>query len=414
MRILYVIHQFFPESNAGTERFLFNLASSVQRAGHYAHIVTYSFGDKSSFRKSNGILVREYTHHGLPVTATRHSTVPLAINFTVNDTEVVSFAADHLQRGGYDLVHLVHPMRLGLFSTAARRLGVPYMVTLTDFWSICPKIFLQTSAGMLCGGPEGAEACSRWCPEIEQQAIKVRLADSKRMLLGASAVTAPSQFAARMVQREYGQIPIEVVPHGLAVNHLRANSRAYEKNSTIRFGYCGGFSPHKGVHLLIQAFQSVQSGGCELHIYGGASRNEQDYEAGLRKMAAQDNRIKFCGAYQQEEVGAVLGAIDVLVLPSLCYETYSFVLHEAFGCNVPVIVPGIGIFAEDVTDGTQGFTFPVGDGEALAGKMELVMKDPSLLNELKHTLRSFVPAGVEEEAYLYEGIYSRVAGGRRL
>ena len=414
MRIVYIIHQFFPESNAGTERFLLNLASSVQRAGHYAHIVSYSFGDKSGFRKSSGMLVREYAYHGLPVTAVRHSTVPLAINVTVDDTDVVSFAADFLQHGGYDLVHLVHPMRLGPFATAARQLGIPYVVTLTDFWSICPKIFLQTSSGMLCSGPEGAEACLRWCPEIEQQAIKARLADSKRMLLGANAVTTPSHFAASLVQKEHGPISIEVVPHGLAVNHLRTNARPYAKDSTIRFGYCGGLSPHKGVHLLIQAFQSVRSGGCELLIYGAASRNEEDYEAGLRRMAAHDDRIKFRGPYRQEDVGAVLGVLDVLVLPSLCYETYSFVLHEAFGCNVPVVVPDIGVFAENVSDGINGFTFLLGDGDALARKMELVMKDPSIINELKRTLRSFVPPIVEEEAYLYEGIYSRVAGGGRL
>jgi len=51
MRILYVVHQFYPDSSAGTERFLLSLANAVQRSGHYAEVVTYSMKDSSELRQ---------------------------------------------------------------------------------------------------------------------------------------------------------------------------------------------------------------------------------------------------------------------------------------------------------------------------------------------------------------------------
>ncbi len=44
-----MVHQFYPESGAGTEQFLLHLASSVQRTGHRADIVTYSFVSAQNF-----------------------------------------------------------------------------------------------------------------------------------------------------------------------------------------------------------------------------------------------------------------------------------------------------------------------------------------------------------------------------
>ena len=58
-------------------------------------------------------------------------------------------------------------------------------------------------------------------------------------------------------------------------------------------------------------------------------------------MAGQDDRIEFCGTYEEREVGRVFQGIDVLIIPSVCYETFSFALHEAIASGVPVIASAI-------------------------------------------------------------------------
>src|ERR1700737_2644946 len=132
MRILYVVHQFYPEAFAGTERFLLHLASSMQRRGHRADIVTYSFGQRSEFRSAGSLLARPYQYKGISVTAVRHDRVPIDINTSVGDSSVLLFAKEVLENHGrgYDVVHIAHPMRLTSFAISAVEAGVPYVLTL--------------------------------------------------------------------------------------------------------------------------------------------------------------------------------------------------------------------------------------------------------------------------------------------
>ena len=416
MKILYVIHQFYPEASSGTERFLLHLATSVQRSGNHADVLTYSFEDKRLFQRSGELLFREYMFKNLEVTAIRHERIPSDINTATSDSAIFAFATEKLNRGQYDLVHLAHPMRLAACAGAAEHVGIPYVLTLTDFWSMCPKITLRTSFETLCTGPEGGEMCARLCPELDSESIKSRLRKARQILDGASAVVCPSQFAARLVQAEFSGIAVSIVPHGLEITNapLRAPSDPAAK---LAFAYCGGLSPHKGVHLLVSAFRSLDSANAELRIYGSASAADKSYERNLRKLAGYDHRIRFCGSYKEEELAEVFGELDVLVIPSLWYETYSFTLHEAFACNVPVIASDIGVLREKVADSVTGFTFPMGDEAALARVLKRVIEAPSVLTAIRQNICNLDFPLQEEEAWLYERIYRKVrsdAGAKRV
>jgi glycosyltransferase involved in cell wall biosynthesis len=410
MRILYLVHQFYPESGAGTERFLLHLASSMQRSGHRADIVTYSSGQRSEFRSWGSLLVRQYQYKGISVTAVRHETVPIDINTSVGDSSVLLFARQVLENHGrgYDVVHVAHPMRLTSFVISAAEAGVPYVITLTDFWMICPKINLHTSFHTQCGGPSGGEVCRQWCPELPPEFVKSRLKTAREILHGAKAIVAPSHFVVAMFKKEFPELSASVIPHGLARDEFSRNRRTRETEARIVFGYCGGLSVHKGVHILIEAFRSLEAHNVELRIYGSSSPQEHEYERMLRSMADQDHRINFCGTYQEEQVGNVFQSIDVLIIPSICYETYSFALHEALASGVPVIASAIACLDEKIEDSVTGWTFQVGDAADLTSKLELIVSNPQTLDTVKQRVTNEDVPRIEEEAYLYERIYGTV------
>jgi glycosyltransferase involved in cell wall biosynthesis len=409
MNILYVVHQFYPEHNSGTERFLLHLANSVQRSGHHAEVVTYSFAERSGFQKRGELRVRKYVYNRLPVTAVRHDRIPIDINTSLSDLALLEFAMEFLRAGSYDVVHIAHPMRLASFATAAAQIAVPYVITLTDFWTICPKINLLTSFGTVCTGPQSGRACSQLCPELTRESVAMRLNAARNMLQGAKAVVCPSRLVSALVKKEFLEIGITVIPHGLSLEDLPENERAYQRDSSLVFAYCGGLSPHKGVHVLVSAFRATNSEKAELRIYGAANPNEKAYERRLRDIAAVDKRIRFCGKYGQQEIGRIFQGIDVVIIPSLCYETYSFALHEALASNVPVIASAIGSLDEEIQDSCTGFVFPVGDEAALTEKLNQMMANPSILGPIKSNLKSLVCPLEEEEAYSYERIYRGVA-----
>lgn len=416
MKILYIIHQFYPEASAGTELFLLNMAGAAQRSGHHAEVVTYSLAPKSEFRNAGDLLVNKYVYKRIAVTALRHNKIPADINTLMGDGAMRSFAVDFLSRGGYDLVHVAHPMRVASFVTAAAQLGIPRVFTLTDFWMLCPKIVLRTSFGTLCNGPEGGKACAQLCPELGQNLTTSRLQAARELLQAAYAVTVPSQFSASVIQREFEGIPLTVVRHGVKPNRLEQRRPTYGPGAKVIFAYCGGLSPHKGTHILLNAFRSLRAQNAELRIYGCANLQDAEYENSLRRFAAGDERIRFCGTYPQGEVQKVLRGVDAVIIPSLCYETYSFALHEALAAGVPVICAAVGALAEEVEDSVNGFTFPPGDESGLAGKLELILTNPSRLVEMHENLKHYVPPMPEEEAYEYERIYQssiEALSGRR-
>ena len=140
MEIIYVIHQFYPESVSGTERFLLHLASSIRRSGHHPRVVTYSFAESRTIHSVGDLMVREYQYRGISVTAVQHRTVPIEVNTSLENASILSFATEYLRRNMCDVLHIAHPMRLAPFGTAALHLSIPYVLTLTDFWMICPKV----------------------------------------------------------------------------------------------------------------------------------------------------------------------------------------------------------------------------------------------------------------------------------
>jgi glycosyltransferase involved in cell wall biosynthesis len=411
MKILYAIHQFYPETSGGTEHFLLNLAHAMQRAGHRADVIAYSQADFGKGDRSHPLQRHDYIHERLPVTSFRHSRSFPELNTAAWDSEVASFARERLREGAYDLLHVVHPMRVASYATAAAEVGVPYVITLTDFWTLCPKITLQTSYGSLCSGPEDGRACAQFCPELSFEHVSSRLTAIHSMLRGASAVITPSDFAAALVRKQYPDLAVTVVPHGLNRSYFPDSAKIYASGSTIVFGYCGGLAPHKGVHLLVSAFRRVASRKVSLRIFGAAGPSDKAYERELRKLAAADQRIEFRGPYRPDEAGKILQSVDVLVIPSLWYETYSFSLHEAFACGVPVIASEIGVLAEKIKAGENGLTFHLGDENDLEQQLKLVVEEPELLNSFKQNLIGSVPHMEEEEGYFYERIYRLALAG---
>ncbi len=408
MRILYIVHQWYPKHYTGTEKFVLNVSSMLQRAGHFVKVGTYDQSQEMIGEQNGNMLSEEYVYNSIPALGIRHTTVPADIHIGLENSDMLRFARELFKReNDYDLVHIGHSMRLAGFAQAAMEAGIPYVMTLTDFWMECPKGTLTTSSQTLCGGPEGGEACSRLCPELEPEWIKARLRLAKDVLSGAHALVSPSRFLASVFKKEFPDLDIQVIPHGMDYQYLVASDKTYQKNDPIVFGFCGSILPHKGVHILIEAFTRLEHSNAKLMLFGSSYGNDE-YDARLRRLANGDSRIHFCGSYKAENVGAIMGNFDVMVVPSVWYENYPLAIHEAFACGIPVVASNIGGMAEKVKDFVTGLTFQVGDHNDLKLKLSMIVENPEMLNEIKRTIIS--PPLIEEEAYMYERLYNDILG----
>jgi glycosyltransferase involved in cell wall biosynthesis len=411
MKIVYLVHQFYPEFYTGTEKFVLNLSTIMQKAGNRVKVITYSFYEDSFYdQRRGGMLCKEFLYKGIPVLAIKHKQLPDDLHHAIGNTALAEIADDLINVEQADVVHIGHTMRVGALAQALKPLGIPYILTLTDFFLACPKVNLVSSRQPLCNGPEQGEACGKLCPELQSDYIHQRLESAKNILFNARILVAPSAFVAGLFMREFPGLAVKVVHHGLSFERLKRNERTYATGDRIVFCYAGSFNPHKGTHVLVEAFRRLNPSNAVLKIYG--SGPDESYVKSLTSMAATNGNIEFCGVFPESQTGEVLSNVDVVVVPSLCYENYPMTLHEALACNIPVIATKLGGMAEKIKDGFNGFLFEMGDSRHLQTVLKAIVNDPAVLNPLKRNISSMMIQGVEQEAYTYARAYRSLLNHR--
>ena len=101
-----------------------------------------------------------------------------------------------------------------------------------------------------------------------------------------------------------------------------------------------------------------------------------------------------------------MAQVDGVVVPSLWYETFSLIAHEAFAAGLPVIASDLGALAEVVRDGVDGLLVPPGDVAAWRAALQRLIDDPHLLSNLRANV--VPPMTLEEHVDRLESLYTQL------
>jgi glycosyltransferase involved in cell wall biosynthesis len=95
------------------------------------------------------------------------------------------------------------------------------------------------------------------------------------------------------------------------------------------------------------------------------------------------NKVFFLGAQYNEDKNKVLAYTDIFAFPTFYSdECFPLGILEAFRWNLPVITTYEGAISEIVEDGVNGFLVPQRNVEILAEKIELLIKNPELCQQM--------------------------------
>jgi glycosyltransferase involved in cell wall biosynthesis len=399
MRLLFVVHQFFPDCRSGTEQYCLAIARAARARGDDVTVLSLHWDHDRDWPP---IRLLEQPYDGFRVLRLHHWR-RLNPNEVLRDYEnlhLEGWFRSVLDDVRPDAVHFFHLRQLGSnLLEVARNAGRRTVVNLMDFWFLCPRFTLLRADGSLCEGPPDAGAGCVAChqPDLvgatpaagpaaltSEPAARLRaLLDRPRRqlerLARADAIVAPSRFLASMFARN--GLPgerIAVIPYGLAPGRI-VRRPVQRPRSPLRLGFCGVLSPWKAPHLALRA-ERDSAAAVELRIHGNAEETMfADYIARCRAIAGDDPRIRFAGPYGEAEASDVFAALDALLVPSTWYENTPFVVLEAFAAGVPVIASDLGGLSELVVDGQNGLLFRAGDATALRGAIERLAADPALI-----------------------------------
>lgn len=420
MRILYVVHDFVPETMAGTEVATYKLARDLQtRYGYEVHIFCRGWdGRCTPYRERHEQL------DGLHVRRIDFGNGDHPNHWRRHDAQIERAFQRALDEIKPDLVHIQHLLYLSTDLVAlAKARGVPVVVSLHDFWFRCPAGTLLDHNEQICRRDPGVGCLSCVWPErpsrrrallpwrqlnpllIEAQrqgwplpgtagAILPELAswaeEFRAALLAADVLHSPSAFLKeQLVQFGIPQDRVVVVPNGFQYEPARLRPR--QPGARLRLGLIG-MHRLKGLHLLIDAFRELSQDAAELHVYGQPA--DPRYVAEQQRRAAGYN-IHFEGAYRQEQVYDIFSRLDALVVPSIWYENCPIVIREAFATGTPVVAADLGGMAEAVRDGVDGLLFTAGDAASLRDRLRWLIEQPAALPAMRAAI---VPPPTIEQA----------------
>ena len=290
-------------------------------------------------------------------------------------------------------IHCIQSMGVGMVDIC-REAGVKTLVTLHDAWWICPNQFMLD---------ENEVFREQWNTEDERSKTIARALSKIDMLL------APSKYFAELHERTLGR-NVLVNKNGVTRPLGQISKR---KKDVIRFGYVGGKTKIKGVHLILEAFRKHRFPNTELVVV------DNMLNVGARSFFDSDfdgvERFRIEPAYSQDTIDHFFSEIDVLLFPTQWKESFGLTVREAVLRDVWVIATDAGGVSEDIIDGENGTVIPFDSGveelsRAIAEVCERyqAMDDGAVIELPKSHIRTFAEQK-DELAGLYQEILSNQA-----
>jgi glycosyltransferase involved in cell wall biosynthesis len=411
MRILIVLHQFYPEFSGGTERVSLNLAKAAQRAGHFVEILACSVNPNTAngFASTHLTGARETVYQGVPLTLLPRTLIPASADFSLDtDLTLSENISGWIREKRFDICHVMHVMRMSTAVLAIQHCGLPFILTLTDFFLACPRINLVDLDNRICEGPELGNKCGKHCLTApwSRDSLVSRFEHARELLSSASFRVVPSAFVADRYRKAFPTCEFQVIPHGidllaLTLSQVTISGQARSAKK-LRLGYVGGIIPQKGLDVLLRALALVPSQDIELKVIGGfhgASAFHRDVLA----LGKADSRVEFLGHLDPTRVFEEMQQLDLLCLPSLVPETFSLALHEASALGVPALVSDLGAPGAHVAHHGGGQVLAFGDAAIWAESIRQVIENPDKITTWKARLP--LPLRVEEEGFFYDSLY---------
>jgi glycosyltransferase involved in cell wall biosynthesis len=239
----------------------------------------------------------------------------------------------------------------------------------------------------------------------QQRRIRQRWETMRRLAHRVDLFLAPSRYLGDELVR-FG-LPGSRVLHcdyGFATEGFRRREDLPER--VRHFAFVGSLVPHKGVHVLLEAFQGMPH-DARLELCG-YPQYDPEYSARLES-ASRHPGVRFLGGLNPQAVPDFLREVDCLVVPSIWQENSPLTVHEAFLAGVPVVASRLGGHEELLAEG-GGLLYDADTPAHLRAQLRRLYDEPGLARRLAASAPAVKP--MSEHVLELLAFYERLLAGK--
>ena len=363
---------FGPDSFGGDAAFVDRLSRALARRGHDVHVIHCrdSFNlvragqSPRPYNAPDGVTIHSLSSPAGPLS-------PLATHQT-GRPGFKAKAIDRLLRSiGPDVVHFHNLSLIGGPGLLAMPVpGAVKLMTAHEHWLVCPLSVLWKLDKGVCDVRE----CVRCCLQAGRPPQTWRstgLLD--RSLRHLDALICPSRSTLHEHARRGIRAEMTHLPYFLPRDYTGLPDAPTPDHPRPYLAAAGRLEAIKGFQDAIEAVRHRPE--VDLRIAGTGR-----FEGALRDRAAGLANVHFEGRLDAARVAALFRGAQAVVVPSLVYETFGYVVLEAFAERTPVIVRDLGALPELVAESRGGLVFHSPEG--LVAAIDRLLADEALRERL--------------------------------
>ncbi|MBI3493623.1 MAG: glycosyltransferase [Acidobacteria bacterium] len=309
-----------------------------------------------------------------------------------------------------DIIHVHHLMYNALdIADVAETLGIPYVMTLHDYHTLCPMYTLLAPDGLPGGACTGsphrsAEACMRQAGQPASYLAEYQ-AQMRRFLGGAAQLFVPSACAREIVGARFPEVMpvLSVIEHGHRATEPEVGEGPHpslsgrtpgsdkgESMPTLNVAVIGSLDVHKGSAVFRDLLRANRRDELVFHLYGTTADPDITRARQNQAQRLDGSRFVYHGAYKAKDIVRTLvrDGVDVGLHLSVWPETFSYTLSEFVNAGIPVIAGRLGAQGERIERCRLGWTVAdIRDPAATLAILDDILRRPATLREMASAMR---------------------------
>lgn len=281
------------------------------------------------------------------------------------------------------------------------KLDLKTVLTMHDFWWECPLLFLNDEYS----SSQPIKKHLKYCNHISTPQFLNKRKNYLYKILKNKKITITIVSKTMKKAVEYIKLPNAAsyicIPNGiLQKNNLSTTPKDRKTNSKIEFAYFGGDNYSKGFYTLLKAAKTLKfnTNNYNINLFG---IHRPIIKTLLNFKFMSKYHIKLNGPFDNGNLKNILSRIDVVVIPSQVFESFSLIARESLINNTPIISSGMGGLSE-ITD-NRHIKYNKTSSLDLAKKMFYVIKNIDKINKHK---TNFKYISLEKQSKLFQKIYN--------